>query len=209
MVAALNGEQPSLVDLSDENFSEPEHWLKIEKELNILNIWLVPSKLMLYILDEDYQTAYELSMYHKPIMKVLPNTFYASIYTFHHLLSCLVLNKEFEQEDYEDFTKRAEACPANFEHALIFLRAEGFRVKGEIQEAFQEYELAIEVSKSSNYIHHVGMACERAASLSGELGLHIQRKAYLFMALELYEVWGANGKVKWMKATSYRHHVGF
>ena len=87
----------------------------------------------------------------------------------------------------------------NTQHYLLLLKAESANCKGKTDEAVSLYKQAILRAARAGFNHDQALACERLASLYTRMGDTLSASYSLKDALQLYEEWGAAGKVKAMK----------
>lgn len=89
----------------------------------------------------------------------------------------------------------AHYAPMNYLHKFQLVEAEKFRVLGQIQQAMDLYDLAIQGAGSNGYIQEVALANELAAKFYMSLGKKKIAKVYMSEAHYYYTQWGANAKV--------------
>ncbi|MEG3132529.1 AAA family ATPase [Rouxiella sp. T17] len=76
------------------------------------------------------------------------------------------------------------------------LRAELFRLKGETALAYEQYEMAIALSREGQFPHINGVACELAARMAYAQNMAFAGDAYMKGAMAAWERWGAGAKVR-------------
>jgi len=91
------------------------------------------------------------------------------------------------------------SCPANNLHRLALLEAELASSKNQHHKAVAMYERSISLANNNGFYHDAGIACERTSDYYASLGGHNEAALYLDFAIENYETWGANGKVRQLK----------
>lgn len=84
----------------------------------------------------------------------------------------------------------------NFENKLFLLQAERHYAFGEMDLAAEKYKLAETSSKKHRFIHEEALACELAAAFHKEAGDKKNVAELIDRAVECYQTWGAEGKVK-------------
>lgn len=126
-----------------------------------------------------------------------------SAYTsFYYCLSCIGLRRKKNPKSKRSpentmqllniVQEAAEVSPYNFQNKLALLTAEKLSMMSSRNaDAEAQYTAAIELSKSSHFVHEEGLSCELA-------GLHYERLGNSTKALELfeqaercYETWGS------------------
>jgi predicted ATPase/signal transduction histidine kinase/DNA-binding response OmpR family regulator len=90
----------------------------------------------------------------------------------------------------------AEHAPENYQHKYELVEAEKARVLGNIVEAMELYDRAIQGAKEQQFIHEEAIAYERAAEFYLSLGRVEFSQFYLKNAYQCYASWGATAKVK-------------
>lgn len=93
----------------------------------------------------------------------------------------------------------ADLNPLNFGDKLLLLDAEIARRNGSYAEALVLYEKAATAARSSRFEHEHALALERAGACCLEMGNRISANAYLSLASEAYERWGAERKAKTLR----------
>lgn len=89
----------------------------------------------------------------------------------------------------------AHHAPMNYLHKFQLVEAEKFRVLGQIQQAMDLYDLAIQGALGNGYIQEVALGNELAAKFYISLGKKKIAKVYMSEAHYYYTQWGANAKV--------------
>jgi predicted ATPase/signal transduction histidine kinase len=92
--------------------------------------------------------------------------------------------------------------PLNFADKLLLLDAEIARRSRNYAEALVLYEKAAAAARSSHFEHEHALALERAGLCCLEMGNRISANAYLSLASEAYERWGAGHKARSLRASS-------
>lgn len=96
----------------------------------------------------------------------------------------------------QQLAKYAQHAPMNFQHKYDLVAAEQHRVNGEITEAMDLYDRAIEGAIANDYIQEAAIACERAGEFY--LGINKPKIAHLYIqqAYQHYQQWGAIAKIQ-------------
>jgi predicted ATPase/signal transduction histidine kinase len=95
----------------------------------------------------------------------------------------------------------ADLNPLNFADKLLLLDAEIARRNGNYAEALVLYEKAAAAARSSRFEHEHALALERAGACCLEMGNRISANAYLSLASEAYERWGAGRKARSLRSS--------
>jgi predicted ATPase/signal transduction histidine kinase/tetratricopeptide (TPR) repeat protein len=106
------------------------------------------------------------------------------------------------------FALWAELNPINFTNKLLLLDAEIARLEKDHARALILYEKAATAARSSRFEHEHALALERAGVCCLEMGNRISANAYLTLAAEAYERWGARRKAKTLLVALAPHTAG-
>jgi len=90
----------------------------------------------------------------------------------------------------------AEHAPMNFQHYFDLVEAEKARVLGQVPQAIQLYERAIENAHEQGFLHQEAMAYELAAEFYLSQGIKRIGLNYLKEAYYCYQKWGAIAKIQ-------------
>jgi len=101
---------------------------------------------------------------------------------------------------HESMSLWAEHCPENFANRKALLAAETARLEDRPLEAQSLYEEAIQLAHRHGFLHNEALACELAGKFHVARGLTTSADAYLRIARDCYERWGAYGKVRQLDA---------
>ncbi len=89
----------------------------------------------------------------------------------------------------------AKACPANFQHKYLIVKAEYERIKNNFEEAIEAFDTAIESAKENGFVQHEALASELFARFYLSHRKDMLAKQYLIKAIYGYYRWGANAKI--------------
>jgi predicted ATPase/signal transduction histidine kinase len=139
-------------------------------------------------------------------IEVSPN---GPIYYFFDALAHLVLQPAASPEERERARKRvaiklakmkvwAEHAPMNYAARYTLLLAEQNRVEDETEKARTQFYRAISLAQEHQWPHDEALATERFASFLSGLGEHEAARFFMAKARHLYQVWGAEAKVREM-----------
>jgi diguanylate cyclase (GGDEF)-like protein len=115
--------------------------------------------------------------------------------------------EERVSQNQEKMQQWAIHAPTNLSHKYYLVEAERHRVLGEIIEAMEDYDRALELARDNEYINEEAIACELAARFY--LGIERIRiaKTYIEDARYCYLCWGATAKVEHIEK-SYSQLLG-
>ncbi|MGB9097281.1 AAA family ATPase [Erwinia sp.] len=97
---------------------------------------------------------------------------------------------------YEKIATWATENAKTFADKQALLMAEILRLEGKDSAAAEQYEEAIALSRSGQFEHMTGVAHEIAASFASARGLTVAAEAYLKGAINAWQRWGAEAKVR-------------
>jgi histidine kinase len=89
----------------------------------------------------------------------------------------------------------AENAPMNFRHKYLLVSAEVARLLKDDHAAIGQYEEAIALARENDYVHEEATALEVTSRFYRSRGVHDVAVSYLARARQVYERWGASGKV--------------
>jgi serine phosphatase RsbU (regulator of sigma subunit) len=88
----------------------------------------------------------------------------------------------------------AKSCPANYLQLDCIIAAEIARLRRDSEQAMNLYDQAISYAQEQGFLHHEGLANERAARFYFGVGRERTARAYLQDAYHCYFRWGARAK---------------
>jgi PAS domain S-box-containing protein len=164
-------------------------------------------KLILSYLFRQHQQAVVNAGIAATYLDVLTAVYPLPLFYFYDALSALALYlqaSEAEQAqilvkvetNQEKMKNWASLAPANFQQKYELVEAEKARVKGEVLEAMNFYDLAIATAQKNNYIQEEALAWELAAEFYEQLGREPIAGFYRKKAHSCYYRWGALAKVQ-------------
>ncbi|MER1984411.1 MAG: ATP-binding protein [Solibacillus sp.] len=95
------------------------------------------------------------------------------------------------QKSINRFKKWAKITPQNFEHLLMLLQAENYRLKGADAEAMLYYDRALQLAKVHQFTSDVALIYERAAKFYASQHDRMKAKKYITQGIEVMQEWGA------------------
>ncbi|QDG50641.1 GAF domain-containing protein [Persicimonas caeni] len=93
-----------------------------------------------------------------------------------------------------------EACRENFEHQLELVDAEIAWLHGELFDALDHFDHAVELARQRGFTEMEALAYERAAELWLSRDKARFARTYIKEAIYAYRLWGATRKVEWLEA---------
>ncbi|MGK7942402.1 MAG: AAA family ATPase [Crocosphaera sp.] len=205
-------------------YSQNEENLHLEKYINQNNQWLLfvyyfGKTLVFYIL-KDSLNAFKNSQYSdKYVFAMCGGVTFNAQHNFYSSLSCLAHYNNCDIEKQKELLQQveinqesmkiwAESCQENFEHKYDLVEAEKARVLGEILQAEELYEKAIQGAKTYEFLHEEALAYERASEFYLALGREEIGQFYLRNAHHCYTRWGAKAKVKQLEEEYPQYLLG-
>lgn len=89
------------------------------------------------------------------------------------------------------FKKWAKLAPQNFEHLLMLLQAENYRLNNADAEAMLYYDRALQLAKMHQFTADVALIYERAAKFYASQFDRVKAKKYITQGIEVMQQWGA------------------
>jgi predicted ATPase/signal transduction histidine kinase/CheY-like chemotaxis protein len=191
---SFDEEAEAIVFASDPVLTACYHFGKLMKYF-----WLRSSNL-LELADNAYDVCAVLLF---GTFKVVELYLYCSLIYISHL-------KDFNDDDREKYLKRIDVMmtklstwatnnEANVKHKLLLVQAELTRYKGDILQATDYYEQAIDSAGTFGFIQYEGLANELCAEMLLMSGKTRYARCHLLDALYIYRRYGAKVKVEQLK----------
>ncbi|MBW4627042.1 MAG: AAA family ATPase [Brasilonema octagenarum HA4186-MV1] len=169
--------------------------------------YLYLDKLILNYLFEDFPQAVECASQAGLYLDGVAGTFSVSVFYFYDSLAQIQLYQSVpssEQEhlllkinnNQEKMQKWAHSAPVNFQHKYELIEAEKARILGQLFEAEELYEQAIQGARDNEYLQEEALAYELAAKHYLARGRAKIAQTYMKEAHYCYGRWGARAKVK-------------
>ncbi|WP_081980641.1 PAS domain-containing protein [Neosynechococcus sphagnicola] len=169
------------------------------------------NKLYLCYLFSEYAQAIENSDVAEPYFIPIMGTPLGPLYYFYDALARLAIypesSTEVKAEIFKKVTERqaemkrwAYYAPMNYLHKYHLVEAEKARVLGQLLEAEEFYEQAIQGARENGYIQEEALAYELAAKHYLARGREKFAQLYMKETHYCYERWGARAKVKDLEA---------
>ncbi|HEY9626963.1 MAG TPA: AAA family ATPase [Coleofasciculaceae cyanobacterium] len=165
------------------------------------------NKLFLCYLFSEYAQAVENSAMAERYLIHITATPFEPLYYFYSSLARLATYPGSSAQTQEEILKKvavsqeqmkqwADYAPMNHLHKYYLVQAEIARVVGQLLEAEEFYEQAIQGSKDNSYLQEEALAYELAAKFYLNLGREKFAQTYMKEAHYCYDRWGAKAKVK-------------
>ncbi|MGA7936288.1 MAG: GAF domain-containing protein, partial [Kovacikia sp.] len=165
------------------------------------------NKLYLCYLFSEYAQAIENSDVAEPYFIPIMGTPLGPLYYFYDALARLAIysgsSTEVQAEIFKKVTATQEEmkrwayyAPMNYLHKYYLIEAEKARVLGQLLEAEEFYEQAIQGARDNEYLQEEALAYELAAKFYLDRGRSKFAQTYMKEAHYCYERWGATAKVK-------------
>jgi predicted ATPase/signal transduction histidine kinase/tRNA A-37 threonylcarbamoyl transferase component Bud32 len=166
-------------------------------------------KAMIHVLLGRYAEAIELSKRAEPYMASMVGSFHVPYYHFFTALAYLALQPTAFPGERERAPERlavhlaelkvwAEHAPMNHGARYTLIQAEQSRVEGDADKARTLFYRAMALAKQHQWHQDEALATERFASFLGGLGEREAARFFMAKARHLYQVWGAEAKVREM-----------
>jgi PAS domain S-box-containing protein len=208
VVLNLMGRSVDPIRLNGEAYNQENRLQQHETENNGTSIFFVHSyQLFLCYLFSEYSQAVENSILAAGYVSYVASTPPVPVYYFYSSLARLatylesndraqgkiLAEVEVNQEKMQPWVHYA---PMNHLHKYHLVQAETARVLGQLIEAEEFYEQAIQGAKENEYIQEEALAYELAAKFYLSRGRKKIAQTYMKEARYCYERWGATAKVK-------------
>ena len=164
-------------------------------------------KSQLLYLDNQPAEALDCSRLAEKILPALANSVLVVEHNFYYSLILAALYLKASKAEQYQYWKQlmenqkqlkswADNCPGNFLHKYLLVEAEKARISGEVLEAMDWYDLAIQSAQKNKFIQNEALANELAAQFWLTRGKEDFAQLYLKKAYDGYQSWGAKYKVK-------------
>ncbi|MDY7015031.1 MAG: GAF domain-containing protein, partial [Cyanobacteriota bacterium] len=211
-VSNLRGESQDKIQLIGEFYDETQNLPILLENDNFSSLYcFYLTKTILAYLFEDYDRALvhvkKAEQYESGIVGLFPfsqNSFYSSLVLLARYFSIPELERSQSLNQVIDNQKKlkkwAESAPMNYGHKYELVEAEKARVLGQILEAEELYDRAIEGARDNEYLHEEALAYELAAKFYLERGRERIARTYMQEAHYAYARWRATAKVEDLEA---------
>ncbi|MEH2084698.1 MAG: AAA family ATPase [Nostoc sp.] len=164
------------------------------------------NKLILCYLFSEYTQAFENAIVAEHYLIRVAATHHVPLFYFYRVLARLAVYSESDTQVQQEILKEiavsqekmrlwADHAPMNYLHKYHLVQAETARVLGQLLEAEEFYEQAIQGGKENEYIQEEALAYELAAKFYLARGREKFAQIYMKEAHYCYQRWGATAKV--------------
>lgn len=157
---------------------------------------------ILHIIDEDYKTAFKLTLEaqnYRNSAKALAveaiNTYLLALSSYELYPSLTDDEKKLLNTSYKEIELWSRQSPKNFLHLYLHLSAELAFIKGNILEASSLFSKAIDAAEDQEVWFLAAIISERASLFYSKCNKKRESTLYLQIAYYHYSRWGANEKV--------------
>ncbi len=192
----------------DEAVSLPQH-LKVNDASSLFLLY--SAKLMLSFFHNDTDNA---RAYAHTARTYLKGGVGMHAFALFHFYESLVLLADSENDSFLDRKRRlrkvannqkqllkwAKHAPMNHLHHWNLVEAECLRISRQPDQALRYYERAIDLARDNGFIHEEALAQELACRFHLQLKQERLASYSLRQSIQLYERWGANGKLAQLRA---------
>ncbi len=135
-----------------------------------------------------------------------PGVYFNTVFRFHQALAYTSAFEKIDEKSkssylmkiksiLSDFELFAEKNPVTYLHQLLIIKAEIKRIDGDIEEAMNLYDSAIDSARESGFLHNEAFASELAARFFFSLNKERIGNAYIKESYYAYYKWGATAKL--------------
>ncbi|RGU95764.1 response regulator [Clostridium sp. AF15-17LB] len=210
---SLRGELSLSGSFDGGGYSEQEYRKQFEHNLQAQSYYHV-IRALTAVIYRDYQTAFRLCRDAIPLLRHVSSFYNVALHNFLYSLSiCQVVEtKEYGgspevkqelmgilKENQDWMEKRSEDVFCNFGHLYLLIEAERKAICGNIGEALQLYDEALEAAGTHNRGLHHAIISDVIALRYEKLGIMSAAKHYLRSTYRLYSDWRAEGKCASMR----------
>ena len=176
------------------------------KGIPALTHWGVMKAFVFYLYGQ-WRDALECITTAKDRLSFVSGHFSTAAHNFYHSLILTALYPQVPKKGQEEYWAQlrenqeqlkvwAENCPQNFLHKYLLVAAEMARINGQIWEASDLYDQAIDTAREYQFMHEEALANELAAKFYLNKSREKMARVYLSEARNIYRKWGAITKVK-------------
>ncbi|KOR37759.1 MULTISPECIES: protein kinase domain-containing protein [Planktothricoides] len=207
-IANLTGQTSDQFTFATRKYSEDEYLNSENYHQDLAGVSLYKLyKMQILYLYEDYKNALKLAENLEKFINYLRGTIAKFEYIFYYSLILSSLYKKVSDDqkvnflmrlvNYQKILKKWEQnCPDNFRAKFLLVKAEIARINGNIVEAMNSYDYAIQLVQGHEYIQIRALADELAAKFWLEQKKEAFATLYLEKARACYQIWGAKRKVE-------------
>ncbi|MEG4317733.1 MULTISPECIES: AAA family ATPase [unclassified Microcoleus] len=202
----LQGKSSDKLQLIGERFDEL-HFLQLwQSTNNYMSLFaLYVAKANILYLFKEYASALDCTLLAGEYIQAAIGLIALGVYNFYHSLILLALYPQAEPNQQQQYLldldknqaklrEWSDSAPQNFLHKYWLIQAEQARVFGNVLEAMEFYDQAIQGAKDTGYLQEEALANELAAEFYLDWGKEKVAVSYLEEAYYCYSHWGAKAK---------------
>ncbi len=205
---SLRGETKPLFSLDDANLLESDHMRKMAADgIPIILGRHYILKMQLHYLLGRYDLAHASALESEKLIHYSLGMIVTAEHYFYLALIALALAGSAAGKRKRVLYKKAlacerrirkwaKACPANFRHKDLLIRAERARLEGRDRPAMDDFAQAVSSAKENGFIQNAALAAERAALFYLNLGHEKLAGPFMNEAHYFYQKWGASAKAE-------------
>ncbi|MEG3973371.1 AAA family ATPase [Microcoleus sp. herbarium8] len=203
----LQGKSADKLLLIGEHFDEL-YFLPLWKSTkNYMSLFaLGVAKANILYLFKEYASALDCTLLAGKYIQAATGLIVSGVYNFYHSLILLAVYPQAEPSQQKQYMLAIEqnqvnlgewsdCAPQNFLHKYLLIKAEQARVFGNVLEAIEYYDQAIQGAKDTGYLQEEALANELAAEFYLGWGKEKFAESYLQEAYYCYSNWGAKSKI--------------
>lgn len=207
LIATLRGQTRDIGSFDDEHFSEAEHEARLvaDRNLDIARCWYWIRKAHARFMTNRFEEAEEALQQAEPLLWTSTGHFEMAQYQFGAALTRTACCHGMPQAHQDALVSKVQThlnqlrtwavhCPDTFGFRVSLVEAEMAGVQGRMMEAMQGYERAL-AQVHQKAPQHIALTLETAARFYRRNGLGRTAQSLLAQARDLYQRWGADGKV--------------
>jgi predicted ATPase/signal transduction histidine kinase len=207
----LQGKSSDNLQLIGEHFDEL-HFLPLwQSTNNYMSLFaLYVTKANIFYLFKEYASALDCTVLAGEHIQAAIGLITIGVNNFYHSLILLALYPQAEpsqqeqymlaiEENQANLREWSDCAPQNFLHKYLLIQAEQARVFGNVLEAIEYYDQAIQGAKDTEYLQEEALANELAAEFYLGWGKEKFAASYLQEAYYCYAHWGAKSKTDDLK----------
>ncbi|MET0424754.1 MAG: sensor domain-containing diguanylate cyclase, partial [Actinoplanes sp.] len=210
LARALQGRTTPPGSLDDDDFTEAAHLAALPPDELTANVYHLCRALAAAVFGDDAALQHHAGAAMEA-RAVLPGYLIAPVHVLSALAHATRLHElpPAEREDapgsaqfaagLEWVRARAEDCPANFGHLLLWLTGEQAWLRGDLGTAFLSFDRAAHEAQARRRPWHSALILERTAKLHTSVGLVAAGALHLAETVRVYEAWGATAKVRQLR----------
>ncbi|MEG4801629.1 AAA family ATPase [Microcoleus sp. ARI1-B5] len=202
----LQGQSSDKLQLIGERFDELHFlplWQSTNNSMSLFALYV--AKANIFYLFKEYGNALDCALLAGEHIQAAIGQITIAVYNFYHSLILLAVYPQAEPSQQQQYMRAIEenqaklrewsdCAPQNFLHKYLLIQAEQARVFGNVLEAMECYDQAIQGAKDTGYLQEEALANELAAEFYLDWGKEKIAAGYLQEAYYCYSHWGAKAK---------------